>query len=289
MTQAARKTDHQSGHGWVPGVPEDVYHQDRSSVSSSALKTLIKRSPAHARAELDEPKRETPALLLGRAVHTRVLEPGTFANRYAIEPTKWDRRRKADKEEAAVFESKHAGKTIISQADGELVERIAEAVEVHPIARHAVRGGQAELSGYFEDLDTGIRCRIRPDYLRTADGIMTDLKTAADAGPDAFQRAIHTFGYHIQAAMYSAGFETITGEPLQDFLFVTVEKASPFAVAVYRLDEEALAIGRQLYRRALRTWAECLSSGHWPAYSDRIESITLPVWALNLEIANEDE
>lgn len=62
---------------------------------------------------------------------------------------------------------------------------------------------------------------------------------------------------------------------------MTVEKLPPFAVAVYRIDEDALEAGRRMYRRALRLWAECLDRGIWPGYSDRIESISLPAWALN--------
>jgi hypothetical protein len=275
--------------GWFGGIRDADYHADRCRVSSSTLKMLVRRSSAHAKAELDEPKPRTPALLLGQGAHARVLEPETFAERYAIEPRKWDRRRKADKEEAAAFEAEHAGKTILSRADGDRVERIAQAVEAHPTARHAVRGGQAEISGFGQDQETGVHFRIRADYLREADGIMTDVKTAADAGPDAFRKAIYAHAYHLQAAMYAHGFRVITGEPLRDFLFVTVEKAPPFAVAVYRLDEDALAVGRRLHRQALRTWADCLARDHWPAYSARVESISLPPWAFNQLEAEDDE
>lgn len=110
---------------------------------------------------------------------------------------------------------------------------------------------------------------------------MVDMKTTLDASSDAFQRSIHTFGYHVQAAMYAHGFEVITGTPLRDFLFLTVEKTPPFAVAVYRLDADALPAGWRLYRRARTTWARCMERDHWPAYSNHVEAISLPPWALN--------
>jgi hypothetical protein len=60
--------------GWVEGIPDDVYHADRDTVSSSGLRTLDGRSPAHFRAELDNPRTETPALVLGRLIHFVTLE-----------------------------------------------------------------------------------------------------------------------------------------------------------------------------------------------------------------------
>lgn len=264
---------------WAAGITDESYHGDRETVSSSTLKTLSSKSPAHARADLDTPRPETPALLLGRAVHSAVLEPDSYSTRYAVAPV-CDRRTKAGKEQWARFVADHPGASIITAADAETVDGIRAAIEAHPVARHAVRDGQAELSGYFTDPETGVPCRIRPDYLRAADGIMVDLKTTLDASPRGFERSIQTFGYHLQASFYAAGYESITGEPLRDFLFLTVEKVRPYAVGAYRIEDQALEVGRQQYRAALRQWAECLEHDHWPAYSDRIESISLPTWAL---------
>lgn len=260
---------------WVSGIPDEIYHGDRDTVSSSTLKILSAKSPAHARAALDQPRPETPALALGRKVHQASLEDIRF------EPLpNGDRRTKAWKQAAEACRQAAPDAEFVTFDDWQIIEGTAASIEAHPVARHAVRGGQAELSGYFTDPETGVHCRIRPDYLRLADGIMIDLKTTLDAGPRAFERSIQTFGYHLQAAAYSAGYEAITGEPLRDFLFLSVEKAPPYAVGLYRLEDQALEVGRRQYREALRRWAECLERDHWPAYSDHIESISVPAWAL---------
>jgi hypothetical protein len=60
--------------GWIAGIPDDVYHADRDTVSSSGLRTLDGRSPAHFRAELDNPRTETQAMVLGRLIHFVTLE-----------------------------------------------------------------------------------------------------------------------------------------------------------------------------------------------------------------------
>lgn len=267
--------------GYVENVIDAAYHADRERVNASTLKTLIAKTPAHARAAWDTPQNETPALLLGRAVHCAVLEPETFNSRFAIAP-KCDRRTSVGKQRFAEFEAEHAGKQIISEADAEIIAGISQSIAAHPIASKLFNAGAAEVTGYFSDPETGVKCRIRPDYLRADDSIIVDLKTTTDASRDSFQRAIHQYGYALQAAFYSHGHKQITGEPLSDFLFVAVEKAQPFACAVYRLDEAALEQGQRQMRRALALWGGCLESGRWPGYSERIESISLPNWAFNL-------
>jgi exodeoxyribonuclease VIII len=57
-----------------------------------------------------------------------------------------------------------------------------------------------------------------------------------------------------------------------------VEKKPPFAVGVYAADEQMIERGYETAMRDLQTLAECKASGRWPAYSDRIEPISLPAW-----------
>lgn len=267
--------------GWHPNIPDTEYHRS-PALSSSFLRTLLGRSPAHAMAQRLEPQPETPALTLGRPVHGRVLEPESFGSRFAVAP-KVDRRTKQGKAEYEAFCAAHPGAVILSESDGELVNAIGAAVRAHPLAPRLITGGQAEVSGFFNDPETGIACRIRPDYLHTDAGLMVDLKTTLDASAREFARSIWRYRYDMQAAFYAMGFEAITGEPLNDFVFIVVEKAPPYAVGMYRLDESALAQGARDVRRALDIAAQCMERDHWPAYSESIEPITLPVWALNLD------
>lgn len=263
--------------GWVYDLPDTAYHAD-AALSATFLKTIIQRSPAHAYAALLEPHDETRALLLGRAVHGRILEPETFAARFAVAP-RVDRRTNAGKAEWKTFAADHPGAVILTEDDAAVVEGIAAAFAAHPLAGRVFRGGAAEVSGFFVDDLTGAACRIRPDYLRLADCLLIDLKTTQDAGPREFERSIARYGYHIQAAHYCAGYRAITGEDPADFLFVAVEKAPPYAVGLYRLDDDAMAEGARLRRRALDIAARCLDSGKWPSYSDEVQSISIPRWA----------
>jgi exodeoxyribonuclease VIII len=264
--------------GWIAGIPDDVYHADRDTVSSSGLRTLDGRSPAHFRAELDNPRTETPAMVLGRAIHCRTLEPERYAKGYVVPPV-CDRRTKAGKQTWDDFVQAHPGATILTAADAEIVEGVAAAVHAHPVARAALQGAEIEVSGYYVDAETGVHCRIRPDAMRRELALMIDLKSALDASPAGFRRTMHQRGYHVQAAMYAAGYRAITGEALTDYLLIAAEKSPPYAVACYRIDAAAMVEGERIYRRALRTYAACLASDRWPGYGEGVEPLGLPAWA----------
>jgi hypothetical protein len=268
--------------GWHEDVPDHEYHgaEYRDFVSSSELRTLLAKSPAHLQAARQTPHKETPALILGKALHARVLEPDTYSARFAVAP-KVDRRTKAGKQAWQEFTDAHPGATILPEDDAAAVENMAAAIDAHPLGQYLFKNGAAELTGLYRDPSTQVLCKFRPDYCREQDGMLLDLKTTLDASPAAFERSIQQYGYHFQAAMYWHGFSRVTGRPAKDFLFVVVEKQPPYAVSVYRIEEQSLNVGRRQYRKALEAYAPCLDSGLWPAYSDHVEAISLPAWALS--------
>lgn len=273
--------------GWLHNLPDHEYHSDPATISSSGLRKILK-SPAHFQAYLERPESSTQALDIGKAVHCLVLQPELYPEQFAVSP-EINRRTKAGKQEYADFQEASEAKTILIPKDNLVAQQTAAGVRAHTLTAELFSGGKAEVSGYYQDAETGTWCRIRPDYLRIKDGMIVDLKTSIDASPNGFKSSINKYGYHFQAAMYAAGFEAITGEPLQHFLFVVVEKSPPFAAAVYRADETMLAIGMQQYRRALRIYAECSAAGIWPGYSSQIETIGLPDWVITQSLDEDDE
>lgn len=259
--------------GLVQGVSNEDYHA-APGVSKSGLDRLA-RSPAHYLAYLREDRRETPALRLGRLIHSAILEPDSLA--LAIAPD-CDKRTKAGKEAWAGFERQAAGCQIVTADEAEQVRRMRDAVYTHPAARRLLFApGVAEASGWWFDQTSGELCRCRPDYWRE-DGILVDLKTTEDAG-SAFAKSCANYRYHVQAAFYSDGVEAVTGESPAGFVFVCVEKAPPYAVAVYSLAPMDVELGRAIYQRNLMTLAECKISHQWPAYPETIQVLSLPGWA----------
>jgi hypothetical protein len=137
--------------------------------------------------------------------------------------------------------------------------------------------GEVELSLVWMDFETGLLCKARPDrhVPDLGPGIIADLKSTKDASKRGFERAIDMYGYHLQAAHYLTGAQAC-GLRAGAFAFIPFEKEAPFAVGTYRIVQAALDAGAATLRPLMQLYKQCKESGHWPAYSQDLEDITLP-------------
>ncbi len=248
-----------------------AYHA-HPALGSSRLRELL-RSPAHFKANL---RRETEALALGSLVHTLVLEPHAFPERYVVTPKIDGRTKEGKAAKAALADDPRIA------VDGEtMAEASACATSIMGhIVYKQIRDAQVEHTVFWTDKETGIECKARFDVLGP---LLVDLKTTRDASPKGFQRAIATYGYHIQAAHYMAGAIANGMEP-RGFLFACVETSPPYLPAGYLMGNPTLEQGERERREALTTYAQCLRDDRWPGYNDdRIEVIDLPNWAQRSE------
>lgn len=258
------------------GLTNAEYHA-RPEVSKSGL-DLIHRSPLHFWDRYLNPNRvaepPTDAMVIGSALHIRVLEPHLFDDEYAVAPH-CDRRTKEGKMIWADFEQGAAGKTLLKAEDAARIEAMAKAVHGHKAAKFLLTmAGQAEQSYFWTDDETGEKCKCRPDW-HSADGrIIVDLKTTEDASPGKFLRSsVLGWRYHVQAAFYMQGLPSA-----EVFLFVVVEKKPPFAVAVYSLPPKLIERGLEEAKADLSLIATCRAADRWPSYSEEIEELPLPRW-----------
>lgn len=265
----------------LEGVENAEYHR-HSAVSKSHL-DLVARSPLHYWARYVDPNRvepePTPAMLMGTAVHTHVLELDAWDARYVMAPEGIDRRTKQGKAEWEAFTMAASGRTVISRSDAEQVMQMARAVYKHPAAAMLLGlPGAAETTHMWTDEATGLECKCRPDWLTSDGSLIVDLKTTEDASPAGFRKSIANFRYHVQAAWYLHGLEQATGKRPDQFIFICVEKKPPHAVAVYAADAEMVAAGYDTAMRDLEVLATCKQANAWPGYSEQVELISLPPW-----------
>lgn len=137
-------------------MPATQYHADRAIGHSGIVKML--KSPAHLREYLDHPHMPTPAMAFGTAVHTFVLEQERFADEFVV-AEKFDRRTKEGKEAAARFEEANQGKALITSEEMDTLNRVRSAVHSHLGAAKLLRQGDAELSAFWTDANTGLSCK----------------------------------------------------------------------------------------------------------------------------------
>ncbi|MGE9124986.1 exodeoxyribonuclease VIII [Escherichia coli] len=265
------------------GISNENYHAG-PGVSKSQLDDIAD-TPAlylwRKNAPVDTTKTKT--LDLGTAFHCRVLEPEEFSNRFIVAP-EFNRRTNAGKEEEKAFLMKCAstGKTVITAEESRKIELMYQSVMALPLGQWLVESaGHAESSIYWEDPETGILCRCRPDKIIPEFHWIMDVKTTADI--QRFKTAYYDYRYHVQDAFYSDGYEAQFGvQPTFVFLVAsTTIECGRYPVEIFMMSEEAKLAGQLEYHRNLRTLADCLNTDEWPA----IKTLSLPRWAK--EYAND--
>ncbi|HGV4153379.1 TPA: exodeoxyribonuclease VIII [Escherichia coli] len=265
------------------GISNENYHAG-PGVSKSQLDDIAD-TPAlylwRKNAPVDTTKTKT--LDLGTAFHCRVLEPEEFSNRFIVAP-EFNRRTNAGKEEEKAFLMKCAstGKTVITAEESRKIELMYQSVMALPLGQWLVESaGHAESSIYWEDPETGILCRCRPDKIIPEFHWIMDVKTTADI--QRFKTAYYDYRYHVQDAFYSDGYEAQFGvQPTFVFLVASATiECGRYPVEIFMMSEEAKLAGQLEYHRNLRTLADCLNTDEWPA----IKTLSLPRWAK--EYAND--
>lgn len=269
---------------FIPGIVEDMpideYH-GLPSISKSGLDS-IDLSPAIFYARHRDPNRppsrEKAGQLEGHLAHCSILEPDEFEKRYVVGPT-LNRNTKAWKE----FVEANAGRVAIQSDQYEAATRQALSVRGLPEIGEVLASGRAEVSAFWVDEETGAECRCRPDFVHDVDDdscILLDVKTFTDPSPNEFARQCARKAYAKQASFYTDGYEKASGKTVRAFIFLAVGNEWPYAASAMMLDEDSLEAGRRHYKRNLRTYADCMSTGQWPGFSNGITLIRLPQWAL---------
>jgi hypothetical protein len=265
--------------GLYPDIPFDAY-QRIEGVNQSALKDA--RTPAHIHEALTgEPDEPTAAMVLGSALHARLLEMTTAASLIIDGPIneKTGKPFGVDTNAYREFAAANPGKIILSGDGRERLNGMADAVMRHSLARVVIEAaGDTELAMVWDDPATGVRCKARMDKI-VKGTLAIDVKTTANASPEAWSRAVDDYGYHIQREFYGRGMDAlgIGGTP---FVFLCVENVAPYGVVIYDIEPESLAVAKHHVDRALAMVKACQDAGEWPGYPETVVQIGLPLWAL---------
>jgi hypothetical protein len=278
--------------GVYAGIPDDVYHADRESLSSSGARKLLPPStPAEYRYEQDNVRPAKKEFDFGHAAHRLVLGEGSELRPLPESILASNGAASTKEAKAFIAQARADGAVPLKESEYQQASDMAAQVRRHARAAELLEDGNAERSIYWTDPDTGITRRARPDWIsaKTIDGrlVLVDYKTSTTANPDLFAKKAADYGYYQQAPWYIDGAVAagIGDEPV--FLFIVQDKNPPYLVSVVELDAEAVREGARLNRRAIRTYARCVEDDHWPGYGDDIIPIYLPHWIYNKQGALE--
>jgi hypothetical protein len=241
------------------------------SVSSTGLRTIFMKSPAHfwqtsslnPRYEDARTADEKEALLVGRAAHHILLGQENFERHFVIRPSIFDNwltkkakewRKEMWDEGFDVLEPKH-----IIQIAG-----MRRGLANDPLVQQGILNGAIELSMFWLDEETGLWLKARPDAIPNEDGDYGDLKTTVSVDDDAIRRTIGERGYFMQGALTGEGHKALFKTEMQSFTLAFVEKKEPFCAATSTIPEADLDLGHEANRAAMRMLKRCMEAGRWP-------------------------
>lgn len=285
---------------WYEDLAEETYHGDKTGVGSSDLRMMLDSPKAFYWGFFKGyQKEQTNDMRLGKLIHLAVLEGAKFKNRYVVMPeftgytakgelTSSPNCTEVKKKKAAWMSDQPPGAVITTEAERDTIIGIIDSIMEHPNGPDMFKNGRPEVSGYFRDPETGIRCKVRLDFLTFNGQLMTDLKSAVTSKRAKFGSNAFSYRYDIQLAVYREACKAINGFYPDVSALVAVEKTFPFECAMYYFQPEDFVQAEVDYHRALRRLDKCIKGNHWPQRQQIIERIHTPAWFV-YESVNDNE
>ena len=253
-----------------PGLHEHATRNDLPpGLSYSGAKDIL-RSPFVYQWKRTQPYEPSDAMDLGTVLHSLVLDTGQSWE--TIDGGRGVTERKAA--------ARARGLIPIRLEDLAKAARMAQAVTDHVEASALLaKCRRRELAAIADTNPVTLRAFL--DALHDGGRFVVEVKSGRPGTIDDFARTAVNLGYDIQAATYHTVMEWL-GQPVETVWFVIVESEPPHQVAVRCLDAEFVDLGRAKLRRALDTYARCVTTGEWPG-PEPVAIVSAPRWALRQE------
>lgn len=269
--------------GLYSGIPLELYHAHNicigPSISSSGLRAIYGEhtSPKHFYSRWNgNPnkiiKPDPRHFIVGRALHHLVLGEPFFAKLFCIEPDEWpdehgvlkpwNNNRKVCRKWQA--ERAKEGRTALTPREVEQIKQMSISLGNHPLVKQGALNGSIERSLFWQDKETGIWLKSRPDAIPSDSADFTDIKTTRSIIWAALQHSIDQFGYYRQISLLEEGCKIVLGMPMESFTLLFVEKNDPWSTRDVRVATDDIRTGHLENRAAIRTFAKCVRERRWP-------------------------
>ena len=254
----------------------DTQYSELTGLRASWLKTLHGATPAHLHFKIQNPDDDSDALRIGRALHTRVLQPHRWDADWAVAP-ECDRRTTVGKATWSAFdtECKALGKGVLTAGDAAAINGIVNSIDTTTASMVLGMCEHREIVCTGEI--GGVACKARIDAC-SASGMMVDIKSCLSASERAFTRSIVDYGYLLQMAFYRRLMRQC-GMEHGPTVLIACEKSRPHAVALYALRDEDIDRMDGVIDTLVQLYAQCVESNTWPSYPRTVRELAMPEWA----------
>ena len=251
----------------LTNVPDSLYHGSEG-VGSTAMKSAVK-SMAHFQEYMNGQSYSDTTLkafTLGSAVHTLVLEPELFNDRYVMQPPSIKVRRGKDWE---AFKAANRDKEILSSNDLALARRMSETTI--QLCGRFFSGGSSEKSYWYRH-PCGMVLKARIDY-EIGDAAI-DLKTTIADTPEKFAKVVK-YDYAVQDSLY----RLVSGLP--DMLYVGVCKAPPHSIFLCKQGEDVRERADHMVELTIDSLLDADMNDSWPNMPVELIETELSAWESN--------
>lgn len=220
-------------------VDDDFYygHLGKNALSSSAIKLLEKSPKSYNNIVRNGKEQNSTALQIGTFLHTMILEPHLFDERFEIINVQ-SRVAKAFKEGNA-----KSKKIVLTAKEHDENMRLVDAALRNEYVLNVLSGSEFEVP-QIQMLE-GYAFRAKADIYDKKYSFVADLKTTREI--DKFEWSAEKYGYDIQAFIYTTLFDVDTIQ------FVVIDKDS-CDVGIFDVENSFLNKGYKRLKKAIETY-----------------------------------
>ena len=223
---------------------DEAYYGDHDFITNSQMGHL-KKSPLAYQKYKKHGMPDTNALIFGRAFHWAILEPEKFEEKTHIFTGKV-RRGKAWDEFKEEYDKD--ANCILLQNEYDDLKCMQDVIMSNAECQELLYGGKNEAVSCWEDEDSGVFCKEKADKVKK--DCVIDLKTTSSGELHSFKGSAYKYGYNRQSAFYMDGFNK------SKFIFIVIEKSSPYNLYIYDCSDQFVESGREEYKYILEVYRE---------------------------------
>jgi hypothetical protein len=243
------------------------------SLSASIIKSLWSDTPAHAkeahpRLNPAYRKENDPKFNIGTAGHSLLLEgidccAVIRAENYMTKLAKEVRDKAYEEGKIPLLVEQYD--RVLEMVFAAQMKLARSELGIHDLLKE----GDSELSYFWQEDDTWMR--IRPDWISKDRTIQINAKfTGVTENPAVISRMVENMGYDIAASFYSRGVKRVDGPTEHHYYLFVIETTPPYESCLIGFPPVYLEMGRGKVDYAIKKWRECMMTGVWKGYPDRV-------------------